>query len=357
VLHWDFRRLAEFEHQTDLCCLGLRVDFSEPEGSGRLVASQIDSTEWGVVEPGDIAWQRATMLAVCAATTHLALYRHFNAVHLVSGDHWDTAARNRLPQDHPLYRLLWPHIFNSFYTNYGITRVQLLPDGDFVNMFSFTHAGLMAYFDEMYRGYDITVTDPVADWSRRGLRRERFDSPTQANLIDLFDLMHAHAGRYLDAYYASDDQLRADPVVSEWLGELAALVPNGLGGVEFEPTKAGLARLIGGYIYEGNTMHDMVGTTLWDYQLWADCNPTRMYRDGRRVPIDVFQRVVNNNFALQVRRAQMLADYGKVALDERGAALFTRFLEECRALQRRYDETTAGPWRMEPKNLEINMNG
>ena len=41
----------------------------------------------------------------------------------------------------------------------------------------------------------------------------------------------------------------------------------------------------------------------------------------------------------------------------KGAALFTQFYEGCRALQDRYDQTPAGPWRMEPKNLEISMNG
>ena len=62
-------------------------------------------------------------------------------MHLISGNHWDVATRNRLQADHPLYRLVWPHVFNSLYTNYGVTRVQMLPNGDFVNMFSFTHEG------------------------------------------------------------------------------------------------------------------------------------------------------------------------------------------------------------------------
>ena len=283
--------------------------------------------------------------------------RHFNYVHLISGNHWDVATRNRLRADHPLYRLVWPHIFNSLYTNYGVTRVQMLPNGDFVNMFSFTHEGLMAYFDAMYRSYDIAVTDPVADWSRRGLGTEDFDCPTQTNLIELFDVMRAHVSRYIDAYYDSDDQLRADTEARAWLGELGTLVPNGLGEVDGGVTKASLSRLIAGYVSEGSTIHDLVGTTLWDYQLWSDCNPVRMYTDDRRVPIDVFQRVVNNNFALQLRRAPMLANYGQVALDDRGAALFMQFYDECRALQERYDLAPAGPWRMEPKNLEINMNG
>jgi hypothetical protein len=75
------------------------------------------------------------------------------------------------------------------------------------------------------------------------------------------------------------------------------------------------------------------------------------------MPVDVLQRIINNNFALQIKRAPMLADYGQVALDGKGAALFTQFYEDCKELQDRYDQTEAGPWRMEPKNLEISMNG
>ena len=355
-LQWDLHRLGDFAHHEGLCSLGLRVVFSSP-GPGSLAESRIESRELDVVASDEPGWPQAVRLAICAATTHVALTRHFNYVHLISGNHWDVATRNALPTDHPLYRLVWPHIFNSFYTNHGVTRVQMVPTGDFVNMFSFTHEGLMAYFDEMYRSYDIAVTDPVADWTRRGLGTEAFDCPTHTNLVELFDVMHAHASRYIDAYYDSDEQLRADPAVRAGLDELGTLVPGGLGGVDDGVTKAGLARLVAGYIHEGNTIHDLVWTTLWDYQLWADCNPVRVCADGTRMPVDVFQRVVNNNFALQLRRAPMLADYGNVALDDRGAALFTQLYDECRALQERYDAVPAGPWRMEPKNLEINMNG
>lgn len=357
-LQWDFRRLSDYEHHDGLCILGLRVLFDPDSATRQLRATRIESDELGAIEPGDEGWERAATLAVCAATTHLALTRHFNYVHLISGDHWDVATRNRLAADHPLYRLVWPHIFNSFYTNYGVTRVQLLPDGDYVNMFSFTHDGLLELFDDMYERYDIAITDPAADWTRRNLgTAEPFEHPSHDNLVDLFEVMHRHARRYLDLYYSTDDVLRADPAVGAWLAELGGLVPNGLGAVERELTIGNLARLIAGYIYEGNTIHDLAGTTLWDYQLWAASNPTRLYRDRRRPPVDVFQRVINNNFALQIRRAPLLADYGQVALDDRGAAVFTEFYADCRALQERYNEVPAGPWRMEPKNLEINMNG
>ena len=149
-----------------------------------------------------------------------------------------------------------------------------------------------------------------------------------------------------------------------WLGALDAAIPNGIGAVLADGiSRAGLARLIGGYIFEGNTRHDLAGTTLWDYQLWADKNPTRVLRNGKSVGVDVYQRVVNNNFGLQLKRAELLNDYSYLATAQRGAAAFHQFFDECKTLQRKYDDELAGldpgatTWCMQPKNLEISMNG
>ena len=168
----------------------------------------------------------------------------------------------------------------------------------------------MAYFDAMYRSYDIAVTDPVADWSRRGLSTEEFDCPTQTNLVELFNVMRAHASRYIDAYYDSDDQLRADTEarLARQLGTRAQRT----GGMDGGVTKAWLSRLIAGYIYEGSFhprsgRDDVVGTT--------SCGPTATRfactRTAGRASSTFFQRVVNNNFALQLRRAPMLANLSR----------------------------------------------
>lgn len=357
-LQWDFKMLGSFEHQDGLRSLGVQVFFDESPDTHKIAATEVNSDEFGRVFRGGPNWEASKAVAICAATTHLALTRHFNYVHLIGANHWDVTVRNHLAPDHPVYRLVWPHIANGLYTNYGITRCQLLADGDFVNIYSFTHRGLLAYYDAMYERYRVTITDPVADWEHRGLGDATFHRPSQDNLVDLFTIMRNHAQRYLEVYYDSDEHLRADRTVRAWLAALDALIPNGISGLLGDRvTRDGLARLIGAFIYEGNTIHDLAGTTLWDYQLWADRNPTRVYRDGRRIPVDVFQRMVNNNFGLQLRRAPLLADYSYLALDVKGAAAFKRFYGDCQELQARYDTAEAGPWRMQPSQLEISMNG
>ena len=357
LLQWDFRMLREFEHHDGLCSLGVRVLFAVDGTTGELTATEIESDAFGSIRPGAYEWSESVRLVVCAAATHMALTRHYNYVHLVGGDHWAVATRNHLPPDHPLYRLLWPHISHSLYTNYATARTQLLPDGDFVNIFSFTHAGLMAYYDAMYERYDVRITDPDADWTRRGLDDLKSAHPSHDNLRDLSTVINDHSRRYVEAYFPSDEALRADTAVVAWIEALDELIPNGIAALAGNRlTRAGLARLVAGHIYEGSVVHDLAGTSLWDYQLWADRNPPRMYADGRRIPVDVYQRMIDNNFALQIKRAPLLADYGDVALDAGGRSLFTRFHADCAALQEQYDRTPAGPWRMEPKNLEIGMN-
>jgi hypothetical protein len=365
LLQWDFRILAQFEHQPGLRSLGLQVFFTEIEKNNivTLAADRIDSVEYGEVSPDSPDWHPSVLLAICAATTHMALTRHFNYVHLISGNHWDIATRNHLPFDHPLYRLVWPQIFNSLFTNHGVTRVQLLPDGDFVNMFSFTHAGLMHYFDTMYELYDISISDPEADWKNRGLSNSNFESPSHKNLVELFTVMHKHAKRYIDTYYTSDAELQRDTMVRKWMTHLNELIPNGINPALLNNiTRDDLARALGAYIYEGIVIHELSGTALWDYQLWSDKNPTRIYTNKNRVPVDVYQRVINNNFALQLERAPLQDNYGQVALDNRGRKLYTQFCIDCRSLQVDYNLArwcthVDEPWKLEPANLEISMNG
>lgn len=359
-LCWDLRSLGDYKHHNGLCNLGLRVVFAERER--RLEATQIDSIEFGTVRPEDQTWAKASRLAVCAATTHTSLARHFNFVHLIAANHWDVTTRNELGIDHPVFRLVWPHIANSMYTNYGITAVQMLPDGDFAHIFSFSAEpdGLYKYFDDSYESYDVRITNPELDWERRGLGDTSFDRPTHDNLMELFTVMRAHASRYLHAYYASDEALRADAAVMNWLACLGDAIPNYVQSIiGTSITRDSLAQLIAGFIHEGSVVHSLVGTSLWDYQLWADQNPTQLRRDGTRVRVDVFQRMINNNFGLQLRRAGLQADYGYLALDDGvGPPLFSQFLADLVALQSNYDANPTGSaWRMEPKTLEMSMNG
>lgn len=353
---WDLRGLGRHEHHEGLRSLGVRVLFAVDEPRHTLTATRIEC-ELGSCKPGDPEWAPAVRIALCAATTHVSLVRHFNGVHLAAGGPLAIATRNELPAGHAVRRLVWPHMFGTQYSNQMVTLGQMARGGDFETIFSFTHRGMCQLFEETYAQYDVTVLDPQADARRRGIDGGQFQTPAQANREALFDVMHAHALRYLGLYYASDPALRADRAVAAWVGALDRLIPNGVRALAGDPiTVASLARLIGAFLYMASVEHEILGTGLWNYQMWTHVQPARVYRDGRREPLDVYQRLVNANFNLNVSRAVLMQDWSYLALDAGGAQEFRRFLDELKALQARLAAEPPACWTMTPAILEANIN-
>lgn len=353
---WDLRDLDNYEHYEGLYSLGVRVQFRVDEPSRALRAYQIES-ELGVHAPTDPEWPLATKIVLCAVSTHVSLVRHFNWVHLASGAQLAIATRNHLPKDHPLCRLLWPHIFGTQYSNEIVTKGQMAKGGDFDSIFSFTHNGMCKLFERSYDAFTIVVNDPERDADRRGITDGEFDTPSLDNLKALFDVMHTHAKRYVGAYYNTDKELRKDEHVQNWLAQLDKITPNGLEGmVGNDVTLAKVSRLIASYIYLVTVQHELVGTFMWNYQMWVHKQPARVYKDGRRETLDVYQRLVNANFNLNVSRKKLMDDFSYLALDQKGVDAFRAFREELKALQAKMEEEEFAFWKIYPRMLEANIN-
>ena len=353
---WDFRKLERYERHEGLRSLGVRVTFRVDEPGRRLQAAQIEC-ELGTCKPGDANWGAAEKIALCAATTYVTLVRHFNWVHLAAGAPLAIATRNSLPADHPVKRLLWPHMFGTQYSNELVTKGQMIKGGDFDTIFSFTHRGMCKLMEEAYGEYDVTTLDPTLDAQRRGIKNAGFETPALDNRQAHFDVMHAHALAYLKLYYASDQQLSNDANLQSFIDQLQRIIPGGVqkllgSAISIESA----ARLIAAFIYLASVEHEILGTGLWNYQMWSHIQPPRIYKNGQREPLDVYQRLVNANFNLNVSRAQLLQDFSYLAIDEKGAVAFRTFLSELRGLQTRLEQEPFAHWKIYPKILEANIN-
>ena len=169
--------------------------------------------------------------------------------------------------------------------------------------------------------------------------------------------MLGHSLRYLRLYYSSDSALRADASVTAWLDALESTIPNGIRTLMGEEiTIEGVARLIAAFIYLEAVEHEILGTGLWNYQLWTHIQPVRVYSNGQREPLDVYQRLVNANFNLNVHRAKLVQDFSYLGLDPKGAQAFQTFKSELEQLQGRLDKEPFATWKMYPKILEANIN-
>ena len=356
---WDVWDLCQYEHHEGLYKLGVRVWFRKKPPCPALEAYRIECEDGrvGTVQLGDSNWSLATKIALCTVSTHVSLVRHFNWVHLASGAPLALATRNCLPRDHKVCRLLWPHIYGTQQSNKVVTKGQMVKRGDFATIFSFTHKGMCDLFRDTYSQFTLSVIDPEQDAEERGIKNQGFTIPTQENLEELFNVMHRHAENYLHLYYNSDPALQQDGAVSKWLATLDSSIPNGIAFVRANDiTVKNVARLIGSFIYLVTVQHDRLGTAMWNYQLWVHKQPVRVYVDGRREPLDVYQRLVNANYNLNVRRKQLLDDFSDMALSPEGDLEFHRFREELEALQRRMETEPWAPWRIYPNMLEVNIN-
>jgi arachidonate 15-lipoxygenase len=361
AFEWDLMELSGYEHHPGLRPLGARVFFELLPAQRKLRARRIVCSigSIGVGEPG---WELAKRLALCSATTHLSLVRHFNWVHLAAGAHIAIATRNRLPVSHPLLRLLWPFIFGTQQSNDTVTRGQMLPGGDFECTFSLTFEGLCRLYDDTYGALDFAMNDPVIDARTRGVVDQGFDTQTEDNLAALFFVMLEHARHYLGLYYPhaadrdGDTGLRDDAAILAWLDELNRLVPNGVGVTSADVRFESLARLMARILYLASAQHELVGSFLWNYQLWTHRQPVRVYASGQPEPVDIYQRLVNANYNLNVHRRALLDDFSYLALDDVGAAAMRRFTQQMQALQAAMEQEPWAAWKLYPRVLKVNIN-
>ena len=361
IYQWDVGSLSNYEHHEGLHKLGAKVRFRVEPTQRALIAFEI-STELGVAHPGDGTWELSKKIALCAVSTHLSLVRHFNWVHLAGGAHLAIASRNHLPATHPLCRLVWPYYYGTQQSNDIVTRGQMVRGGDFETTFSLTFEGMCQLFGDTYLAYPFVVNDPEADARQRRLREGGFDTPSQDNLEALFELMHKHALDYLSAYYrdtpasTATDAIKSDAVVLDWLDALNALIPNGVGVTRDNVTLQSLARLVARFIYLATVQHELMGSYLWNYQLWTQRQPVRVYRSGEREPLDVYQRLVNANYNLNVTRRALMCDFGYLALDAPGRDAMAKFERELAELQAEIDARPWAVWKMAPAELKVNIN-
>jgi len=358
IWEWDLTMLDKYEHHPGLVKLGSRVLFREDPVRRSLQAFRIECA-LGSIKPTDAEWDQACKIVLCAATTHLSLVRHFNWVHLAGGAQLAIATRNRLRQDHPLFRLLWPYIYGTQQSNDMVTRGQMVRGGDFETTFSFTFRGMCDLFDDTYEQYQHSVNDPETEGKTRGLPSAKFDTPTQQNLEQLFKVMHNFVCDYLEIFFPKSatgaKDVRNDPETLAWLKELEARLPNGAGIDPASFTWVELARMLAGQLFLVTAQHEILGSFMWNYQLWTHRQPARIYEDFRAEPLDVYQRLVNANYILNVHRRALIHNFDNIALPAAWPAL-SKFQNELRNLQTTMDSEPRAVWRVYPRDLKVNIN-
>jgi arachidonate 15-lipoxygenase len=116
------------------------------------------------------------------------------------------------------------------------------------------------------------------------------------------------------------------------------------------------ARMVAGQLYLVTVQHEILGSFMWNYQLWTDRQPPRIYKDSPREPLDVYQRLVNANYNLNVRRRALMHNFNDIALDDKARAAMSRFQSALLDLQAEMDGHPHAVWKIYPRDLKVNIN-
>jgi hypothetical protein len=140
---------------------------------------------------------------------------------------------------------------------------------------------------------------------------------------------------------------------------LTDTIPNGVEELVGTPvTRAGSVELLATLVYMTTVEHEIVDANVFDYQLWNDVQPARVYETGIGEPLDVYQRLVDYNFILSVNRTSLMEDFSSLLPDDDrdGREAFIEFRKDLAALQTRMIGLPEAVWRIEPRGLRANMN-
>jgi arachidonate 15-lipoxygenase len=103
----------------------------------------------------------------------------------------------------------------------------------------------------------------------------------------------------------------------------------------------------------------MVGSAIWNYQLWTYRQPIRLYKDGRREPLDVYQRLVNFNYMLHVNQTPLIADYSYLALpgpqEDDAKAAFRAFKQDLENCEHELRKEPWAVWKLYPSDLKAHI--
>lgn len=354
---WDLSLLSDFEPQPGLARLGATVTFEHDSVERRIRPVRIE-TAVGPATPQSTDWDAAQHMALCSITSHASMIRHFNWLHLTSGAPIEASLRRRLPAKHPVRRLLWPHVFGTHASNDLVTEIQMGPGGDFESIFGLSHRGMCELFEATTGDFDLASINPATDATRRGVADVALDQPAHDNRMALYGVIHTHTQRYLNRYYDSDDDVSDDQFLGAWIADLDSTIPRGVRGICGDTIDLGtLSSLTATIIYLATVEHEITGTGLWNYQLWPDVSPVRIYENGRRLPVDVYQQSVNTNLNLNSHRTMLLDDQlPELALDVHGEGAMREFQQDLLGLQSELDRQSPAPWRLEPRHLKANIN-
>jgi len=306
--------------------MGAIAHFDENRNLLSIYVSNDDAT----YVSGDDLWEHAKWHFRCAVGAYVTIVSHSIALHLCLSESTMEACREQLPADHPLRRLLKPHVFGVGNVNTLAVRVLLAKGGSAHRLWAFNYDSLVELAKQ---GAELAPFEPFPQWLKnRGLSNLSDEMyPYGTDGLALYEICRDYVAGYVEIYFPAES-IVSDPAVQAWWQQLNATSPkSGLGTLQ---TKEQLVDLVAQIIFAVSGLHSHVGALtryLADPRFFAG-----KVRAGSELPdIQSTFLIYSMNAVTGVAEPKLLDDYTHMFLElnkDQAVEVFQKFQDALIAL-------------------------
>jgi arachidonate 15-lipoxygenase len=171
-------------------------------------------------------WMRAKLFVQVADVTQHELITHLCYTHLAM-EAIAISTPRQLPENHPVYRLLRPHLKFLLAINTRGNAILLSEGAAIDNLMAPTRAVSLSLINKAFRQKSFPDYAFPRDIQQRGVTAEFIsDFPYRDDAQLLWCAIYNYVSAYLNQYYASDAVVVADSYLQAWAAELGAPLPT-----------------------------------------------------------------------------------------------------------------------------------
>ncbi len=337
----DVRILAGLERHPGTRPIAALVTFDFADGVPFLVSIELEDGAVRTPQDGE-AWEIAKLIAAAGIQTWLVVGPHLLYTHFLTAGAMATATVSELGADHPVRRLLTPHIAGTLRVNDRAGKTLLGPFGNVQAVYTFPWSSVQILLARAVAQFDPLCYDLPHDLNRRGVAdlAASGEYPYGADALLLWNAMLLYVREYLCAYYPDDAAIRADAELQAFIASYLRLSP-GLAGDGLDT----LARTLCARIFGVSVYHKMVGGLSLEFLTHPYFLPHKVGPGDRVDDVVPYREETEANLAAKFgttyRTWALTADWPSVALDAKGRAVMEAFQADLKTIGEHIDARNA----------------